>query len=219
MNFTKSLTLFLALVLSFNTYSRSFYLQPWVGAGITGTNEPWWTNDHTIHATTGGVKLGYSFSRIRLGIGAGLLNTGFGMKGLTFEPQYNPQTGYAMETVDVRLRYSELFVPVTFGVKILEAGKFTILPEVGIAPTYTLRYNGKQINQANGKEVKTVITNLTERFSLLGLGAINITYNVHPRLGIMLAPTYYRMLNDVTNMSAAPNRYAITANVGLVLSL
>ncbi len=209
----------LALVLSFNTYSQSFYIQPWIGAGITSTNESWWTNGHAIHATTGGVKLGYSFSRIRLGIGVGLLNTGFGMKGLIFESQYNPQTGYAMETVDVRLRYSELFVPVTFGVKILDAGKFTILPEIGLAPIYTVRYSGKQISQTTGKEVRTVVTTLNERFSLLGLGAVNITYNLHPKLGIVLTPTYYRMLNDITNLSATPNRYAITANVGVVLTL
>ncbi len=217
MNLPQSLTLLLGLVLSFNTYSQSFYIQPWVGAGITGTNESWWTNDHTILATTAGVKLGYSYSRIRLGIGVGLLNTGLGLKDLTFEPLYSSQTGQTGK-VDVRLKYSELFVPATFGVKILEAGKFMILPEIGLAPTYTVRYSGKLTNQTTG-EVKTVVSNLNERFSMLGLGAINITYNLHPKLGIMLTPTYYRMLNDVTELSSNPNRYAVTANVGVVLVL
>lgn len=207
----------LALVLSFNSYSQSFYLQPWIGAGITSTNESWWVNGHAIHATTGGVKLGYSYSRIRLGIGVGLLNTGFGMKGLIFEPQFGSQTGQ-MEKGDVTLRFSELFVPLTFGVKILDAGKFTILPEIGLAPTYTVRYSGKLTNQTTG-EVKTVSSNLNERFSMLGLGAVNITYNLHSRLGITLTPTFHRMLNDVTGYSSTPNRYAATANVGVVLAL
>ena len=220
MNFIKYPALILILTLStFCAYSKNLFIQPWIGAGVTGSNEPYWTNDHAIHATTGGVRLGYSFSRISIGIGAGLLNTGLGLKGMTFVQQYNPQTGLAIEKVDVKLRYSELFIPVTVGIKVFDAGKFTILPEVGVAPTYTLRYNGKQTNQTTGKEVKTVSTTLNERFSLLALGAINIRYNLHRRLGIALTPTYYRMLNDLTNLSSSPNRYAITANVGLVLTL
>jgi len=209
----------LFIMCSVSTFAqKGFFIKPNIGSGITSTRMLT-TTPRKIHGTTAGIQLGYSFSRLRLGIGAAILNTGFCLKNLAFESGYNPQTGTATETFDYTTRFNDLLIPISVGFTIPTRGKLAIIPEVSFAPSFTLRNTSKFEYQPSGDITRNTTTHIANRFTTFGIASVNLVYNITPHIGIFLSPTYYRSFNNVLKARPGFTMYAITANAGVIWKL
>lgn len=212
---------------SIGSYAQQVSIQPYAGAGISGSigqSGLFRSNIFkTIVIPSIGINAGISFNRLYIGTGIAWLTTGYKAQGLVFEHMINPATGMPTDKVDIILTHTHLMVPFTAGFTIVKKEKVSITPRAGVALSYNPTSQSTWRYYSDGHEDKTKLNgpgNPYARVSLFGHASLMCAYHINNDIAITLEPVYFITINPML-LSAGGNQrtYAATGNVGVMFKL
>lgn len=229
MNLIKYLLVITLMTCTQNAYSqKGIYLKPYIGAGIASINNV--ISDGVVPmspivASTAGVDIGYRFGNFQLSLGLALLNSGHQLADAFVINNANGQTS---DSLSFQFIYHHILVPVTAGYNLRMSKRFSILPEIAIAPAYctnqTIRTKSYFRNQTNRSKTDN-FDNKYRHLSLMGITRVNIVCSLNSHTGLYLGLSYTQMLTNLQKgydyllMMDIQRQYALTANVGVMLKL
>lgn len=219
--------LLLIFIISTTTFAqKGLYIKPYIGAGIADLGgNPFgrtWANGERDIAMTGGVELGFSPNKWHKSIGISILRI-----GSAGEIQY--KQGNTLTLIqNYKVRFQHILMPLKLGYE-FRVNKLSLIPELGVAPAYTLSGTAKIKNLITNETSTESIANFERdyrRFSLFGLADINFVYHFNKHISLSFVPSYYLMVSNNTtyggsflNYVGSPHQYALTANAGVVFKL
>lgn len=217
----------LTLLLAQPLCAQRLYIQPQVGAGISGLRGTQWGSPMTKKglASTVGVNCGLMKGHFRTGLGISLLNTSYHNEGVYFEPAFDPATGQPTQpSYDITLNYSQVLLTLNAGYEI-HIAKISVTPELSIGLAYNAISKTKRVSQETGETTKGKNSaGGFNRVPIYGRVALHFTYYLTHRLGISLTPIYSHELNGVSSpvkksIFTPPGLFAFTGNLGVVLKI
>ena len=217
----KLILILACLLLTTATFAQSsIFINPYVGAGTTGITGNRFGNIQRYHNTTStvvGVQAGSKIGIVQISIGTALLKTGYKIKSISFENQYDPQTGKLIsEPLDLVSTIRQVLIPVKAGLNV-KRGKLSFIPQVGIAPAIPLGYTDQYVSPSTGAEVSRM-TGSFDVVTLLGLASADIAYHVNDHIAATIGPAFNFTLASFTSLPPQP-LYGLTGNLGVILSL
>lgn len=214
---TLIILLFLLLVTT-NAESKHFFLMR-AGAGISMPYETFRLPVTPGMSFRAGALIGLESKRIRLGLGAEILNTSYTSKGDMFRPQYsNPTSGYP-QSIDYSEYYTQVLIPVSISFKLLNNRKVSLAPEINFAPAFKVSEIYKRTYYPMNEAFRSKNTpNTFDDIALYGQAGINIIYNLTDNVGISFTPMYsHEIIGEINGFYATgQGLLAITCNVGVL---
>jgi hypothetical protein len=139
----KKLLLALSIIsVSFSTFA-GWYIKPSLGIGRTGLTSILGTGPEESIFLKGEIAAGNEIGKIRIETGLGYVNPGYEFKGLVFESGIDPTTGQIKYYTDIDYRFSYIYVPIRAAYQINIGGGLSIVPALGIAPSYNVHTGRK----------------------------------------------------------------------------
>lgn len=206
---------------------KGFYMQPTAGAGITNCellNFPVPVNKSSVFSWSGGLEFNASGKRWQFGFGLTYLKTGYKLKDFPL-PDVNGRPIY-LDVIDV---FPHLLLPLRIGYQIPAAKHWTIVPELGLAPSLNMR-RSVTIKSARYGDQKTRDTeehfkDIFRKNSLFMLARVGVYTKVAKNLSLGFSPTMYRMLTSMFNPeffkpdNPKQHNYALQLEVKLAVNL
>lgn len=214
----------LLLLHSSSFAQKNIFIHPYLGVGTTGVTGYADIRQRNMfrqmQSATAGISIGRYFGNFRVDVGAGLLTTGYKHKNIMVSSLAGPGT----DSADMTVRHTHVLLPITAGYTFAKGNDFTITPSIGLAPVYNAHSQSTWKYYSTGEETKYIFTNTPGNpfaaFSLIGTASVSLAYHFNEHLAVTLTPTgYFTITPMMQNAFSSQHNYAITGNVGLLVSL
>lgn len=216
---------------------NGFYLTGGAGAGTTNVKQNYSYTDITGSTITrssrysynASLGIGYRYKNWRFQTGVQYLKTGYELNNLVFSSDFDPTRIIAVPSGDYRITYDHIGVPVQVGYTIAPSKKLSLVPYLGLLPTYNL--GARSVISASGTETVNKWTSAAfgsryNRISLWGTAALQLEYKVSNKVSITGGPSLqYMISNFEKNTHPVPENqyqqrnYAISLNLGVTIRL
>lgn len=229
MNIRHILSAAVLLLVSQTVGGKGFYLNPNIGmgsAGVYGTGFGSVSNFAHKSAPSLSVPVGYEYRNMRFGTGIAIQNVGYTNTNLVFASEFDPFTGQPINPQPYTFTYSawQLYMPLSFGYTFRPSKKISIIPELCFGPAYTMVETVKITSQNGGEMSQTSVPQNANTFTMFGMAAVNLVYNLKPNLGISFGPSYKREVNNVLATTSNTSFFrmgfnVISINAGVLISI
>lgn len=200
----------LAAGISFGAAAQSWYIKPTIGAGRTGQTSTFAPYGKNSVFFKGEFAAGIEKGRIRVETGVGYVNPGYRFEFLLFEPQF-VGSGPPKYT-DIEVNFDYIYVPVRAAYKVKVAGGLSIIPSLGIAPSYNVR--AKEIMTTTGEPSITRKTKSINKLNAFADAMMLVEYKVGP-VSVTAGASYKHMVNNT--FDGGRNRlYLLSGDAGIL---
>ncbi|WP_276133293.1 hypothetical protein [Polluticoccus soli] len=203
----------LAIFVSISAVAQSWYIKPTVGIGQTKLTRQTPSYYEKSMFFKGELAAGREIGKIRIETGLGFLNPSYELKGLTFEDDFNLQTGQAIAHSDIDYNFKYAYLPIRAAYRIKIFAGLSVVPAAGIAALYNIQAE-RIVTTTRTTPPPFSAKPQVNKLGALADGMLFAEYRVGP-VSITTGVSYKRMVNP-TFKNGSDRFYFFSGDAGIL---
>ncbi|WP_276133292.1 hypothetical protein [Polluticoccus soli] len=196
----KKLFILISLSFSIASSARSWYIKPHLGIGRSFNSELM-DRPASITFYKGELATGIEFSRLRVETGLGYVNPGFKIVGFMGASKY----------VNLHYRFGYLYLPIRVAYQIDLSQRLSVVPAVGIAPSYNTRAKLTMTTAGEPDQTNDVLN--VKKMGAFADASVFLEYRIGA-FSAIAGISYKHMISNIVN--GGSRFYLLSADAGIL---